>query len=279
MLSLASNKSGATLIELLISLAILSVISVAFLNVITGSIRLRNDSDLIKRASAIASSKIESIKSIDQAPSELSQSEVTADGYTVMTVYTETTNTLNLTNLTLPQKDISFYNLPVFELTINDQIAGQYSGTQITPVSISDLSNTNMELRISKVENTVNLLEYELIVNTLTGIKRINIGTQTLSETVYKAAKITVGKQLLQSINLTVNDDVSEHLQIGIFDDELSRLQTQISGSNAAVKIENGLLSEAANSQLQLHYYDVVVSVSKNGHEYSRVLTTWAVGQ
>lgn len=277
---LAASNSGATLIELLISMAILSVISVVFLNIITGSISLRSDSDLTKQASAIATSKIEAIKAADTLPVDLIQTESVSGGYTVRTEYTETTNALDLTKVSLPQKDTSSYNnTPAFEITLNDGLTGHYGNTQITGLDFNELTNYKFTLNIVRVDNTVDLLSYNLSYNTNTGVKEIKIGSQTLSKTDYKPAKIMVGANLKQNIELNVVDNVGEHLQIGIFDDNLSRIQTQISGINAAVRIENGLLTQAADSQLKIHYYDVVVSVTKNGREYARVLTTWAVGQ
>lgn len=277
--SLAGNHKGATLIELLISLAILSIISVAFLNVITGSIRLRADSDLTKRASALASSKVEVIKGSDTLPSELVVTETTGDGFTVTTSYVEKTTDLNLTAVSLPQKDLSFYQTPVFELNFAEQLTGNYLGTAITPLDYVVLTDFNFTLRIRAVEGSTSLLAYELLVNTTTGQRHINVGSQTLSESIYKPAVIKVSDKFTNNVNLNVEDLVGEHIQIGIFDDKLNRIQTQISGTNPAVRVEGGLITDGAANQLALHYYDVLVSVTKNGREYARVLTTWAVGQ
>lgn len=276
---LALSNKGATLIELLIALALLSIMSATFLSIITDSVGLRGDSDLIKQASAIATSKVEAIKATDVPPVDLIQVENTSEGFTIQTAYIEKSAALALTDASLPQVDTSFYNTPVFELTFDEAATGHYQGTQITSVDFSTLTDYKFQLIISEVAGSTNLLRYDLVVNTNTGVKTIQVGSQTLSNATYKAGRIIVGPKLTHNIELTVVDQVGEHLQIGLFNDSLNRVQTHISGVSPAVRIESGLLTQAADNQLGINYYDVVVTVSKNGREYARVLTTWAVGK
>lgn len=278
-LSLVHDIRGATLIELLISLAILSIISVAFLNIITSSIGLRQDSDIGKRASALASSEVESIKKADVAPIELIQTKNTADGYQIRTELIPSGSALNLTQAELPQRDTDFYANPVFELLLGDSLTGNFQGTQITPFDLASLTDNQLLLQIKAVEGSTNLLAYELKVNTVTGSRHINIGSQTLTTDRYKPAIIRVTPSLMQNLSLTIEDQVGEHLQVGIFDDELNRIQTSIVGEAPSVKVENGFISNHDSSSLSFSYYDVVVTVTKNGREYARVLTTWAVKQ
>lgn len=271
------GQKGATLIELLISLALLAIITTIFIQIITDSIGLRAKSDFSKEASAIAMSTIETLKRNDQIPTNLDQTVTRPDGYVVRTSLVDVTGSLGLNGDNLGQEDgDEFDNADiVFSIGSNFQIVR--SGGVTGGSTLSGLVNNRVEFLITPVAGSTDVRNYAIRYTNNLGIQNYNLGNFTRVAGQRRFVRINVLPELNQSVNFLLTDTTGEPIRFGIFDNLNGRVSAVASGTGTDLLVSDGFVTTGEPDTLTQRYYEVTVVVTRNGDEYARTLTTWAV--
>lgn len=270
------NKEAYTMIELLISLAILSILVVSFIQIVMSSVTLRSKSDFEKRASALANYTIEAAKDADSVPSALNSVQTTDDGFTVSTNYVEKTSELGLTQAETTQNDTSVYSNAPIQFNFSDRFSVLVNQSSLGSIAIGDLKS-DMTLEISEVSGSTTQVDYFLTYEDPIGTHKLNLGRFMKHDATAGILKILISQTPPINYSLAVKDNTGEKLNIGVFDDTQSRINIDLSGASSSITVDKGLVNDVASSKLSAHYYEMTVVVSRDGQEYARILTTIAV--
>ncbi len=275
-LSTCKNQKGFTLIEVLISVALLGIIATVFIQILNSSILLRSKSDLQAEASAIAMSQIEVLKQRDVVPTVLTQTSV-VNGFDVVTTLTDVTSTIDLSKTTLPQADTSaFANAPL-NLSIGSNLSIIAARLGTGDYTLTSTANKVIRINISKVPETLNQVQYTLEYPTALGSRTIDLGSYNQLSAGNRLFRITRLPNLESKINFTVNDNTHEPLLFGIFDDSNQQISVSPIGSNTTLTVLKNLSEQGDTNTMTQQYYEILVTVSKKGQSYARLLSTWAV--
>ncbi len=269
------NQQGYTLLELLISLAILSILVGSFIQIVMSSVSLRSKSDLEKRASAIANYQIEQIKVDDKVPTALSE-VLTLDGFTVTKSYVEKTSSLNLSEEETEQTSSAKYDEPEVTLNFSDNFSILVNQSSIANVPMSHMKE-NMTLSIEPISGSSTQVDYTLSYEDEIGTHKANLGRYIKHEAEAAFIKIAMVKEPANPYILSVSDVTGERVNIGIFDDFENRFLVNLSNATNSIIVEKGLISNQASAKLTTRYYEVTVVVSRGNQEYARILTTVSV--
>lgn len=273
------NEKGASLLEVLISVALLGIIVAVFVQILNNSIVLRAKSDLTTEASAIAMSQIEALKQSDQIPAELvtTTTTTTPEGYTVVTTLTDVTASMVLSTSTLPQADTAGFGSTDIEMTIGSELNVTSVNGLPRSVSLTGLTPRQLLLNIETAVSDPDQRDYSLSFTNSSGAQNIDLGRYPKTNSSQRLIKLVASPGLSAALRLNVNDSSREKLHIGIFEDQADQLTVSPTGTNTTLKITQNLSEEGDPNQLGQRYYEVLVTVSKNGSEYARLLSSWAV--
>lgn len=289
-----NNKKGSTLIEVLISLALLALIITVFIRILNSSVALRTKSDIQSEANAIAMSQIEELKQLDAVPSTFIpeeavppatiktvfiQNKQTADHYDIQTQLTDVTSTLSLQDGSLAQDQSSGTFIPDINITIGLDELSVINPVLSTPsISLNGLGDNPIVLDISPVAGAVNTYQYALNFKTPAGPQTINLGNYNRISGIERLFKITALPSLSQNINWDIDDRTGERLRFSVFDDSKNKIHISVlSTSNSTLKISQNMSSIAEPSKLNQKYYEVLVRVSLRGQEYAKLLSSWTI--
>ncbi len=289
-----NNKKGSTLIEVLISLALLALIITVFIRILNSSVALRTKSDIQSEANAIAMSQIEELKELDAMPSTFIpeeavppatlktvfiQNKQTADHYDIQTQLTDVTSTLFLQDGSLAQDQSSGTFIPDINITIGLDELSVINPVLSTPsISLNGLGDNPIVLDISAVAGAVNTYQYALNFKTPAGPQTINLGNYNRISGIERLFKITALPTLSQNINWDIDDRTGERLRFSVFDDSKNKIHISVlSTSNSTLKISQNMSSIAEPSKLSQKYYEVLVRVSLRGQEYAKLLSSWTI--
>lgn len=272
------NEKGASLFEVLISVALLGIIVAVFVQILNNSVVLRAKSDLTTEASAIAMSQIEALKQSDQVPTDLvtTTTTTTPEGYTVVTTLTDVTASMSLSGSSLPQADASGFDSPDIEIAFGNTMTVESSGGLPRNVSLAGLLPREIQLNIITAPDP-NQRDYSLSLTNSMGAQTIDLGRFPKTSGSDRLIKLIAATDLNAAISINVNDASREQLHFGIFEDAANQLTVSPSGTNTTLRISQNLSEAGDPSQLAQRYYEVLVTVSKNGSEYARLLSSWAV--
>lgn len=271
-----NNKKGATLIEVLISVALLGIIITVFVQILNNTIVLRSKSDLQAEASAIAMSQIETLKQVDIKPTSLTPTTQNIDGFEVVTTLTDVTDSITLNKTTLPQASTTAFKDSELIISLGKNINIIQPSHASKSISLTGLENNKLYLSIRAVSETDKQVEYTLNFTNTLGKQTVNLGRfEELSKERY--FKIICESELTSSIILEVDDNTKEPLQFGLFEDFSHLLVIKPTGENTTLTVSQNLSEAGDPSTLGQHYYEILVTVSKNRQEYVRLLSTWAV--
>lgn len=271
------NNKGATLIELLISLALLALITTVFIQIINSSLSLRMRSDLEKEASAIAMNTVETLKLADEVPAENHTLVTTNDGYTVETTLIEVTDAMGLSTADLGLAQDQNFDNPDLSFSVNETLDVLKSNGVLSSSALTGLVDQTITFSVLTIGGSIDTHQYVLSFTNNLGLQTINLGNFTRVNNVRKTIRINVGAALSQNILWQFEDQTGEPLHVGIYDNLNQRLQVNTSAVGTDVLVTDGYLNEGESNALQDKYYEVTVVVSRNGDEYARILTTWAV--
>lgn len=270
-----SNK-GATLIELLISLALLAIITTVFIQIINNSLSLRMRSDFEKEASAIAMSTVEGLKQADQEPaSGFTVTQV--DGYSVETTLVDVTSTLALSNTALGQAQDPSFDNPDLNFNLGENLSVLKSNGVLSDTSLAGLVDNQIIFSVLPINGSLDTHRYQIEFTNNLGAQTINLGNYTRVNNLRKKLRINVVSTLSGNIKWIIQDQTGEPLHVGVYDNTNQRLQLSTQGIGTDVLISDGYKTNMESESLVQKYYEVTVVVRKNGEEYARILTTWAI--
>lgn len=268
------NQKGVTLIEVLISVALLGIITTVFIQILNSSIVLRSKSDIQAEASAIAMSHIEALKRDGVVPVNLVQTE-TEKGYEVVTTLTDVTNSLGLSADPINQTDNSPFTNPFLSLSLGTALS--LSGPINQNTALASAFDKTIQLNVSEDATSAKPIQYQLTYNAPDGTKTIALGSFERLNTGVRAIKIVRLPELQGSVTLRINDSTHEPLQIGIFEDKLNQITVLPIGTDTAIQVVQNLSEQGDPNLLNRKYFEILVTVSKNGQTYARLLSTWTV--
>lgn len=274
--AIKSNK-GATLIELLISLALLALITTVFIQIINSSLSLRMRSDFEKEASAIAMSTVESLKLSDVLPAENHSLITRNDGYTVETTLVDVSSSMGLSTSNLGQARDQTFDNPDLNFNVGGELQILKSNGVLGATTLSGLTDNRITFSVLAINGSLDTHQYVLTFTNNLGPQTINLGNFTRVNNVRKKIRINVEADLAQNVTWQFQDQTGEPLHVGIYDNVNQRVQVNTNANGTDVLVTDGYASNMEADALTEKYYEVTVIVSKNGEEYARILTTWAV--
>lgn len=270
------NQKGVTLIEVLISVALLGIIATVFTQILNNSILLRTKSDLQAEASAIAMSQIEALKQTDTVPAVLNQVS-TVNGFDVVTTLTDVTTNLVLNDSALTQGTTNDYNNQPLSFSIGKNLTVANANDNSGSYTLNALENRTIRISIRSVTNAVDTVQYELTYDTPLGNESISLGTYGRLDSGSRFIKITRLPDLVGAVSFEIDDNTREPLQFGIFEDNNHQITVTPAGTDTSLTVNSNLSEQGDPNRLTQQYYEILVTVSRNGQTYARLLSTWAV--
>ena len=263
------KNKGFTMIELIIAISLLSVISTPFINSFLKSMEINRKTENTIEANYIAQKFLEDIKFSDDLTAFPATQEY--QGFTVDINFSDITNTLKISKsgttvsnggYVLP----SSYDMEIrYYETLSD-------GSKIR-ISSTDYESTSDQYTI-KIENHSegsDLLTVTILYPNEVSLAPINTGGDSFSD-----IKILVGEGISEKGKLTLNNLSDKKIKFYEFDDKNDDLQLEplVSINSGDVEIINNLdtISQDGNNNYKL--YSVEISVSKNGIELEKLIST-----
>jgi prepilin-type N-terminal cleavage/methylation domain-containing protein len=272
------NEKGMTLVEVLLAVAILSIVSVPVINLFVKAVEHRGHTMNQNRANYIAEKFIEKEKSLHKKPLN-GEEEYEYEGFTVKTSYVDKTDLLSKTPAAIDTLDNSIYENSDFFINIIDDDKLEYSSFsgQETELNTGSVDSEYIIINVNKLRaNTFNITaNYDVSgVPTETPLGTVNVKTNSNI-----GINFTSSSENNKSYNFKVFNKTDKTVEVHIIDDEHNKIMVTgyLSTYDGTVKIIDGLITKKIANTNESAYYDLIVRVFKNDVEYATVITTISV--
>lgn len=265
------QEQGATLVELLLTIALLALISTVFMQMLNKAIDLRLQGAVYTEANKLANAYAEQIKTYTTKPSGGSETKVAFLGsaYDVKATWTDKSGIVSSTSQ-VQQSTLASAAAPNSSLTVSD------TSLFAKPITGSDTTNdisalTANTLYLNCVQNPSTLAnQYTLSWTNGSAPVNLNLGEKA-GDSIFR---VTVNEPLTKLIHVKVSNTTGNTITFQVVDDPNSRINIVNDAVSGSLKTITGLVSQSETNTMTLTHYTVQIEVFKGTKKITELLTS-----
>lgn len=265
------NDKGATIVEILLTIALLALISSVFMQVLIDSIELRLVGAEYTKANKVANAYADSIKNYTGAPATGIDSLVNFknSGFDIKATWTNESNSVdNGSTGPIGQLENNKILTPNFSIELsNSSLKVQpQTGSQLT-YDISNLENNTITWSHAFKDETTNTSTIKL--KTPSAVAQIlgnSVGTTVL--------RVKGTPQFSKPIQLIAENNTNAEMVIQIFDDPSERIQVVDMTTSGKLTIVSGLITETVTGSSATKYYTVKIEIFKGSKRVTELMSS-----